>query len=602
MYTRLSLRIFVTILLAATCITRVESFWEFAVTTDEEIKFYSQDWSLIRSAAHQFRDLAGISFDEVKDVVYFSDKENKLANVFSLKIYEDDHLNYRIKELVKKQLDEQIEGLAFDPTTGVLYWSDTRLHRIHRWDLSHQSTKGPEVWKTFDHEVPRGVAIDACRQIVYWTNNDETAPSIQFSGVNETESHTLISGLKNPLAVHVDPFEERIYWTDYVYGSYYKIESADLKGENRIQHVYEPIGNPVAMTIDAENIYFACATMKQIVQVNKKTNEKRTVVKFGAQIPRGIIVKHSFLEREHVTPKCEAALKIVKQKVLLEKASNTEIVSEYCVNDGKEVVSEGNRRCDCPLGFSGTRCELDLCKNVCLNGGTCVPFKNGTSKCEKCDLGYTGLRCEIDVCKGKCLNGGICDLRDGNPVCTCPLGFFGDKCESKRPKWDIVCVELCEDAEQDDDFKPICARCHSTNDPTTSIPTHLLDPEPLPESQPQQCLNAGFNKSLVFTSLSVMGSLLILSLIIITINKIHKPKRPRVKKTYVVQRNIQGNGSRAPSTESCEIIIENCCNMNICETPCFDPKVLQQNSDSPISISCKEDKKQLLDNMDGELY
>lgn len=147
-------------------------------------------------------------------------------------------------------------------------------------------------------------------------------------------------------------------------------------------------------------------------------------------------------------------------------------------------------------------------------------------------------------------------------------------------------------------------RCHSS-DETTSIPTHMLDPiAPLPESQPQQCINSAYNKSLVFTSFSVMGSLLILSLIIATVYKIYKPNRPRIKKTYVVQRNIKGNAAngRAPATEQCEVIIENCCNMNICETPCFDPKVLQQNCDSPLSISYKDDKKQLLDNMEGDLY
>lgn len=105
---------------------------------------------------------------------------------------------------------------------------------------------------------------------------------------------------------------------------------------------------------------------------------------------------------------------------------------------------------------------------------------------------------------------------------------------------------------------------------------------------------SGYNKSLVFTSLGVMGSLALLFLIIVTVYKIHKPQRPRIKKTYVVQKNLPSNGCpRSPATEQCEIIIENCCNMNICETPCFDPKMLNKEATK------KEDKKQLLNNMDG---
>lgn len=93
-----------------------------------------------------------------------------------------------------------------------------------------------------------------------------------------------------------------------------------------------------------------------------------------------------------------------------------------------------------------------------------------------------------------------------------------------------------------------------------------------------------------------MGSLAFLFLIIATVYKIHKPARPRIKKTYVVQKNVPPNGcSRSAGTEQCEIIIENCCNMNICETPCFDPKMLQSSNKE----SKKDDKKQLLNNMEG---
>lgn len=403
--------------------------------------------------------MAGISFDEVKDVVYFSDKDNKLANIFSLQIYEDDHFNYRIKELLKKQLDEEIEGLAFDPSTNVLYWSDTRLRQIHRWDIDEQGKKSPEVWKTFSTEIPRGVAIDICRQVVYWTNRDKNSPGIQYSRINETEYHTLIvDGLRNPLAVVVDPFEERIFWTDYVYGSSYKIESANLDGSNRVEHIYEPSRNPVGLAVDNDNIYFADASKKEIVQVNKKSNEKKVVAETGSHIPRGIIAKSNFAHRKHVTKACANALKVVKEKISNQQSENIDVISEYCVNEGKEVNYGDVRHCECLPGFSGTRCEVDLCKNFCLNGGTCTAFKNGTISCENCNLGYEGARCEIDVCKNTCLNGGVCDLKDFQPICTCPLGFYGDKCEVKRPKWDIVCIELCQDAEVDEELKPICER------------------------------------------------------------------------------------------------------------------------------------------------
>ncbi|XP_075224957.1 protein cueball-like [Lycorma delicatula] len=48
-------------------------------------------------------------------------------------------------------------------------------------------------------------------------------------------------------------------------------------------------------------------------------------------------------------------------------------------------------------------------------------------------------------------------------------------------------------------------------------------------------------------------------------------KRPRIKKRIIVNKNVTPLTSLPQNTEQCEITIENCCNMNICETPCFEP-------------------------------
>lgn len=44
-------------------------------------------------------------------------------------------------------------------------------------------------------------------------------------------------------------------------------------------------------------------------------------------------------------------------------------------------------------------------------------------------------------------------------------------------------------------------------------------------------------------------------------------RRPRIKKRIIVSKNVTPLTNR-PSTQSeqCEITIENCCNMNVCET------------------------------------
>lgn len=60
-------------------------------------------------------------------------------------------------------------------------------------------------------------------------------------------------------------------------------------------------------------------------------------------------------------------------------------------------------------------------------------------------------------------------------------------------------------------------------------------------------------------------SLLIFLVIIIYVHRLNKPVRPKIKKKYVVHKNLEPSCGRA-TTEQCEIIIEDCCNMNICDT------------------------------------
>lgn len=46
-------------------------------------------------------------------------------------------------------------------------------------------------------------------------------------------------------------------------------------------------------------------------------------------------------------------------------------------------------------------------------------------------------------------------------------------------------------------------------------------------------------------------------------------KRPRIKKRIIVNKNVTPLTSLPQNTDQCEITIENCCNMNICETVRF---------------------------------
>lgn len=61
--------------------------------------------------------------------------------------------------------------------------------------------------------------------------------------------------------------------------------------------------------------------------------------------------------------------------------------------------------------------------------------------------------------------------------------------------------------------------------------------------------------------------LLMVVMVLGAIRRWYKPARPKIKKTYVVRKNVTPMTYRpTAASERCEITIENCCNMEYCDT------------------------------------
>lgn len=74
--------------------------------------------------------------------------------------------------------------------------------------------------------------------------------------------------------------------------------------------------------------------------------------------------------------------------------------------------------------------------------------------------------------------------------------------------------------------------------------------------------------TVLILSICMLVSLCLSSILLVYVCKMKKGKgRPRVNKRIIVNKNITPLTYRPQSTtQECEITIENCCNMNVCET------------------------------------
>lgn len=51
----------------------------------------------------------------------------------------------------------------------------------------------------------------------------------------------------------------------------------------------------------------------------------------------------------------------------------------------------------------------------------------------RCPNGFTGSRCNKQLCTDYCHNNGNCTVTQGNqPNCRCPVGFMGDRCQYRK--------------------------------------------------------------------------------------------------------------------------------------------------------------------------
>ncbi|XP_012231553.2 protein cueball isoform X1 [Linepithema humile] len=609
-------------------VTTYARSWDLAVVIDNGgIDFFAKNGTLMNHANIEIaKELNGITYDYNTQTMYISDIDPNsnitVFNVFTKK-------NFTSTPLIKKDSEMHILGIAFDKSSNTLFWTDTKQNIIVKMSLNGESST-PIVMHQFTDASPRDIAIDACNRRIYWTNNNLQKPTIESSTLDGKDRTTIVNtGLYQPLALAIDHAEQKLYWSDDSQGNDFKIERSNLDGSEREVLIDSSHHQPAHLAVDNESVYWSDWIERAVWTIPKNGKGRITPVKFASYDPihpAGIVTRDneenncaaifSQMEKRTKFPEqrneplrtttersSDPAIVVTEKqstigmetqpttgmgtepttrmetksihgtKIPPIKKETTDLTTEcsnYCLNNGKRKT---DGTCQCKLGFYGYFCEISHCYNYCLHGNTCTINSHGLPEC-KCKANFSGARCERNICDGYCLHDGECSVQNGKPYCDCKYSK-GTRCEELSS-----IVQVANVTNRVESFSEAPCRCTDANRTAERI------------------ISAGLENSTILPIFVALTGLFLLTTVVLSyyVNKLRR--RPRIKKRYVVGKGVTQLTSRPQIPDNqCEITIENCCNMNICETPCFEPKL---RTEAPRSKKTKkEEKHSLLDNMDN---
>ena len=153
-----------------------------------------------------------------------------------------------------------------------VYWSDTTTHKISKSSFLGKSLKATPVLSNLGQV--EGVAVDWVNNILYWT--DRKNGTITRASLDGQNIKVVLSGLGDPVAIALDPLNDKLYYG--VWGSGSHIGRSSLDGSSVVSLI-SGVGRPTGLSIDFDKkrLYWGDVTTKQI-EYASLTGTGRTVV------------------------------------------------------------------------------------------------------------------------------------------------------------------------------------------------------------------------------------------------------------------------------------------------------------------------------------
>ncbi|KAF0300268.1 Prolow-density lipoprotein receptor-related protein 1 [Amphibalanus amphitrite] len=248
----------------------------------ESLHFFEEQFGARPFPAIDSKDIVrqaiGLAFDYEARTVFFSDIMRGSINSVMF-----NGTNHKIIT------DQQgtVEGLAFEPVHGDIYWTCSSEHSISRISVRSANSRPQLLVPLGQDDKPRGIAIDSCNRRVYWTNWNSQAPSVQRAQLSGYGVTSIIhTDIRMPNGITIDQTAHKLYWTD---ARFDKIERANLDGTDREIVVSGVLKHPFDLAVFGDYIFWTDWVHLAIGRAEKRTGRHATFLLKDMAKPMGIV-------------------------------------------------------------------------------------------------------------------------------------------------------------------------------------------------------------------------------------------------------------------------------------------------------------------------
>uniref|UniRef100_A0A0N5C470 Low-density lipoprotein receptor-related protein 6 n=1 Tax=Strongyloides papillosus TaxID=174720 RepID=A0A0N5C470_STREA len=343
-----------------------------------------------------------------------------------------------------------VEGVAFDPIQRDIYFtSRNTIQKVSfiSTNITHYPVDSEIVLKLGKRDKLRGIAIDACRKIIFYCNYREDSPSIEkvtFSGYKREK--IIKNKILAPTFITIDYKSAKLYWVD---GQLNKIERTDFDGNHRenillsddeiikdkVEKKEDKGIHPFGIAIYGDYIYTTDWKERSVIMIDKITGGRSHKIARNLYLqPFGLTIVAKDVNDCGIDA-CSINNNLGCQDVCKLTASGV----PHCSCNGERVLLPDNKTCTDEY-FS--KCSKD--QFTCPSTLTCIPYVDVCDGIKDCENGEDEIIefCTERECRegyyscgnGRCVeNSTQCDdifQCEGNffdeTDCTCKPGYIFD--------------------------------------------------------------------------------------------------------------------------------------------------------------------------------